>query len=145
MSNLSTTIQPVIIVDGGGTPIPPVPGDTPEAFTFDQSFAAPVNETDALAVVKKPQFMALVLDAAGGGNVGLSAAKRLSVFFDSADGAAFDTALILDEILPIGTKYKWFSFPQDMTIRAGDHINIQIVAPGGADTDTVAGTVMFGT
>lgn len=120
-----------------------VAGVNPEAFTFAQDFSAPVDETDAIAKVKKALYMALALgDGAGGG---LTAEKVLNVIWKSADGAAYDVALIVNETLPVGLKNKWFSFPPDMFLRVLDHIEITITAPGGADTDTVAGTLMYGT
>jgi hypothetical protein len=136
-------IQPVMIVDGGGVPVPPVPGDTPNAVTFQQLLSAgPLDATDTVVLVKNAEYIAFAFSNGAGG--GLTNDQTLNVIWKSSDGAAFDVNLILDETIPAGTKNKWFSFPQPFLMRTGDHIEVTLTDTGSPG-DTVSGTIMFGT
>lgn len=137
MSNVSTTLQPVILVDGDGNPIN-IAFEVPNAFTASQALAAAaLDATDAFAFNKKVLWLAIHIDGAG-----LVNAQTLTITFDSADGAAFDT-IHLREVLPAGTTDKWYSFPCDTLLRAADHIRTQLTNAGAAETATARMTLMF--
>jgi hypothetical protein len=72
----------------------------------------------------------------------LVAQQTLTIRLDSASGAGFDT-VILSEDLPALTEDKFFAFPSDTLLRAGDHIQVELTTSGG-ETATVNGTLMFG-
>jgi len=131
-------IQPVVIVDGGGEPVI-FPADSPSMFTASQALAAgAMDATDAIATVKTPLWFALAISGAG-----LVAAQTLTMTFDSADGATFDTE-ILRETLPIGTTSKFFSWPCSTLMRAGDHVRYQLDNAGGGETETARLSAMYG-
>jgi hypothetical protein len=136
VSNVSTKIQPVLIVSGSGVPVISDAG-APSAFDFIQDLAVvPLDGTDAIASVKKALWMSLHLTDP------LVAQQTLTIRLDSASGAGFDT-VILSEDLPALTEDKFFAFPSDTLLRAGDHIQVELTTSGG-ETATVNGTLMFG-
>lgn len=127
MSNVSTTIQPVLLVDGGGVPVPGGGGaiGSPNVPAFSQDLAlGALNFVDAVALAKIPKFFALHFGSA------LTGPQTLTVTYESADGAAFNT-IVLSEVLPTGATDKFFAFPTLLgPIRAGDHIRIQLTNTG---------------
>lgn len=115
-----------------------VPGDNPQAATDSQDLSVgALTLTDAFAVIKEVMWFALHLSAP------LAANQTLTVTFISADGAAFNT-IILNEILTPGFQDKYFAFPCDTLLRAGDHIKVDLTN-AGAPAITANLTVMFGT
>lgn len=115
-----------------------VTGGVPETFTAQQDLsAAPLDATDNVAVAKVAEWLALNLGS------GLVADQVLNVIFKSADGAAFDVPIIEDETLAAGTTSKWFSFPANTLLRAGDHIEVTLTDTGGGETETASLTIMF--
>lgn len=116
-----------------------VPGDTPAATTESANLAvAALDVTDAVALTKEALWIALHVVEGGG----LLAAEVFTVTLDSSDGPTFDT-IIVRETLPIGTTDKFFSFPCDTLLRAGDHIRVQL-ANAGAPANNVNVTLMEG-
>jgi len=142
--------RPVTIVDCDGAEVTitdgklnvnatvSVPGDVPQAFTADQDLGvAPLDEQDAIAVVKKAFWMSLHLDAP------LANPQQFTITLISADGASYNT-VIVDETLAAGFTDKYFAFPCDTLLRAGDHIQVELGTAGGAETATAFLTLMFG-
>lgn len=117
-------IQPVIVVDGEGTPLP-IAGVKPAAVetTSQLLSAAALSFTDTVAAAKIAGFLALHLSGALPGD------QTFTVTYDSADGAAFDT-VILNETLTTGTQDKFFAFPPGITFRAGDHLRVALTNTG---------------
>jgi len=116
-----------------------VPGDTPQPTTATQDLAvAPLSFTDAIALIKEALWLALHFTGASG----LLADEVLTVTLVSADGAAFDTVILM-ETLPTGTKDKFFSFPCDTLLRAADHIKVEVTNTG-TPANTVTATLMEG-
>jgi hypothetical protein len=139
VSNLSTTIQPVLIVDGGGTPVPPAGGGAPQATDGSADLAvAALDFTDAIASVKDALWVSLHVVEANG----LLADEVFTISLDSGSGAGFDT-IIVQETLPIGTKDKFFAFPANTLLRATDHIRVQL-SNTGAPANNVNATLMEG-
>lgn len=115
-----------------------VTGGSPSAFTDQQDLSLnPLDSTDNIAVSKVAEWLALNLGS------GLVADQVLNVIFKSADGAAFDVPIIEDETLAAGTTSKWFSFPANTLLRAGDHIKVTLTDTGGGETQTASLTIMF--
>jgi hypothetical protein len=139
VSNRSTKIQASILVDAAGVPIPGGGSaiGSPEVPTFTQNLAlAPLNFVDAVVSAKIPRFFSLRFSAA------LAGVQTLTVTYESAGGAAFNTNL-LTEVLPIGTQDKIFFFPCSAgPIRAGDHYRIQLTNTG-APAITVSGNMNY--
>jgi len=130
VSNVSTKIQPVLVVDGGGVPVPPPGGlKAPSVATTTQDLsAAPLDFTDAIATIKSPGFIALHLDPA------LPGPQTFSVTYVSADGAGFNT-LIIEEVLPTGTTDKFFAMPPGLVFRAADHLQVELTDVGSPTVD----------
>jgi hypothetical protein len=127
VSNRKTSIQPSILVDAAGVPIPGGGGaiGSPSVSAFSQALAVgALDFTDVVALIKTPRFVSLHFSAP------LPGPQTLTITYDSADGVAFDTVR-KTEVLPAGTTDKFFVFePNEGPIRAADHYRIQLTNTG---------------
>lgn len=139
MSNIATTIQPTLLVDPSGAPIPGGGGaiGSPNVPAFSQNLAVgALNFIDAVPLIKVPRFISMHFSAP------LPAPQTLTITYESADGAAFNTVR-KTEVLPAGTQDKFFIFePTEGPIRVGDHYRIQLTN-AGTPAVTVSGNANY--